>query len=123
MVAGMSRDELVRGLVRIGEMMVTGEDQAEIDAYFAPDFTFHGRDGGESRHEGLEDYFAALRAALPASTSPFKNRRSSLRAIEIAERSFRRMNGDAGLRESMIARTADRTTPGDGSYEVWGGAR
>ena len=46
MVAGMSRDELVSGLVRIGEMMVTGEDQAEIDAYFAPDFTFHGPDGG-----------------------------------------------------------------------------
>ena len=64
MVAGMSRDELVSGLVRIGEMMVTGEDQAEIDAYFAPDFTFHGPDGGESSYEGLQGYFAALRAAF-----------------------------------------------------------
>jgi predicted ester cyclase len=62
MVAGMSRKELVSGLVRIGEMMVTGEDQVEIDAYFAPDFTFH--DGGESSYEGLQGYFAALRAAF-----------------------------------------------------------
>jgi hypothetical protein len=38
----MSRDELVSGLVRIGEMMVAGENQAEIDASFPPDFTFHG---------------------------------------------------------------------------------
>src|SRR2546427_11656017 len=63
-VPGMSRDELVSGLVRIGDMMVTGEDQAEIDAYFAPDFAFHGPDGGESSYEGLQGYFAALRAAF-----------------------------------------------------------
>jgi hypothetical protein len=56
MVAGMSRHELVSRLVRIGEMMVTGEHQAEIDAYFAPDFTFHGPDGGKSSYEGLQDY-------------------------------------------------------------------
>ena len=30
MVPDMSRDELVSGLVRVGEMMVTGADQAEI---------------------------------------------------------------------------------------------
>jgi hypothetical protein len=36
MVAGMSRDELVSALVRIGEKEMTGDGQAEIDAYFAP---------------------------------------------------------------------------------------
>jgi predicted ester cyclase len=64
MVPGVSRDELVRGLVRIGEMELRGEDQAEVDAYFAPDFTFHGPDGREWDHEGLKAYFAALRAAF-----------------------------------------------------------
>lgn len=64
MVAGMSRDELVSGLVRIGEKEMTGEDQAEIDAYFAPDFKFHGPGGGEWDYEGLKGYFAALRAAF-----------------------------------------------------------
>ena len=60
----MDRDELVSGLVRIGELEITGEDQAEVDAYFAPDFKFHGPDGRELDHQGLQAYFAALRAAL-----------------------------------------------------------
>ncbi len=64
MIAAMSRDEIVSGLVRIGEMELTGEDQAEIDAYFAPDFTFHGPDGSEWDYAGLQGYFAALRAAF-----------------------------------------------------------
>lgn len=64
MVAGMSRDELVSGLVRIGELELTGENQEEVDAYFAPGFTFHGPDGRELNHEGLQGYFAALRAAF-----------------------------------------------------------
>ena len=60
----MSRDELVSGLVRIGELEVSGEDQSEIDAYFAPDFRFHGPDGRELDYEGLQAYFASLRAAF-----------------------------------------------------------
>src|SRR4051812_42556138 len=64
MVAGMSRDELVSGLVRIGELEVSGEDQAAVDAYFAPGFRFHGPDGRELDYEGLQAYFAALRAAF-----------------------------------------------------------
>jgi predicted ester cyclase len=64
MVAGMSRDELVRGLIRIGELEVSGEDQAEIDAYFAPGFRFHGPDGRELDYAGLQAYFASLRAAF-----------------------------------------------------------
>src|SRR5947208_8046201 len=60
----MSRDELVSGLVRIGELEVSGENQAEIDAYFAPDFRFHGPDGRELDYDGLQAYFASLRAAF-----------------------------------------------------------
>jgi predicted ester cyclase len=64
MASRMSRDELVSGLVRIGELEVSGEDQSEIDAYFAPDFRFHGPDGRELDYEGLQAYFASLRAAF-----------------------------------------------------------
>ena len=64
MVAGMSRDELVSGLVRIGELEITGEDQAAVDAYFAPDFKFHGPDGRDLDYRGLQAYFGALRAAF-----------------------------------------------------------
>ncbi len=60
----MSRDELVSGLVRIGELEITGEDQAVVDAYFAPDFKFHGPDGRELDYRGLQAYFGALRAAF-----------------------------------------------------------
>ena len=60
----MSRDELVSGLVRIGELEITGEDQAAVDAYFAPDFKFHGPDGRDLDYRGLQAYFGALRAAF-----------------------------------------------------------
>jgi predicted ester cyclase len=59
-----SREELVAGLIRIGEKELTGEDEAEVDAYFSRDFTFHGPDGAESSYEGLKAYFASLRAAF-----------------------------------------------------------
>ncbi len=64
MVAGMTREELVSGLVRIGEQELTGEDEAEVDAYFAPEFRFHGPDGRQWDYQGLKDYVRALRAAL-----------------------------------------------------------
>ena len=38
-----SREELVTSLIRVGEQELTGEDEAEVDAYFAPDFAFRGR--------------------------------------------------------------------------------
>jgi hypothetical protein len=59
-----SREELVARLIRVGEQELTGEDEAEVDAYFAPDFVFHGPDGAESDYEGLKGYFASLRAAF-----------------------------------------------------------
>jgi predicted ester cyclase len=58
------RDDFVAGLVRVGELELTGEDEARVDAYFAPDFAFHGPDGAEMDHEGLKGYFASLRAAF-----------------------------------------------------------
>jgi predicted ester cyclase len=59
-----SRDELVSGLIRIGELELTGEEEAVVDAYFAPDFVFHGADGTETDYAGLKSYFASLRAAF-----------------------------------------------------------
>jgi hypothetical protein len=59
-----SRDERVIRLIRVGELEVRGEDQAEVDAYFAPDFAFHGPDGAEMDYERLKGYFASLREAF-----------------------------------------------------------
>jgi hypothetical protein len=59
-----SREELVAGLISVGEQELTGEDEVEVDAYFAPHFVFHGPDGAESDYEGLKGYFASLRAAF-----------------------------------------------------------
>lgn len=59
-----SRDELVGQLVRIGEKLMTGEDEAAVDAYFAPEFRFHGPDGTEQDYTGLKAYFTALRDAF-----------------------------------------------------------
>jgi predicted ester cyclase len=59
-----SREERVKGLIRVGEQELTGEDEAEVDAYFAPDFRFHGPDGAELDYAGLRGYFTALRAAF-----------------------------------------------------------
>jgi predicted ester cyclase len=60
----VSREELVAGLIRAGEREVTGEDEAELDAYFTSDYAFHGPDGAELDYEGLKGYFASLRAAF-----------------------------------------------------------
>jgi predicted ester cyclase len=64
MIRGVTRDERVRVLVRIGEKLVTGDDPVEVDAYFAPDYRFHGPAGGEFDYDGLRAYFAALRSAF-----------------------------------------------------------
>ena len=59
-----SQQERINSLVRIGELELTGENDAEVDAYFAADFTFHGPDGAQTNYQGLKDYFASLRAAF-----------------------------------------------------------
>ena len=58
------REERVQGLIRAGELEVSGENQAEVDVYFAPDFAFHGPDGAELDYDGLQGYFASMRAAF-----------------------------------------------------------
>jgi predicted ester cyclase len=58
------RDERVRRLIRAGELELTGEDEAEADAYFAPGFRFHGPDGAELDYDGLKGFFASMRAAF-----------------------------------------------------------
>src|SRR5918996_6447540 len=59
-----NREERVKALIRTGELEVSGEHQAEVEAYFAPDFAFHGPDGAELDYDGLQDYFASLRYAF-----------------------------------------------------------
>ena len=64
MVGHPSREQRVLDLIRVGEQELPGEDEAEVDAYFAPNFAFHGPDGAELDYEGLKRYFASLRAAF-----------------------------------------------------------
>jgi len=61
MVASQAREERVAGLIRAGEKEMSGED---VDAYFAPDFAFHGPDGFDADYEGLRAYFASVRGAF-----------------------------------------------------------
>jgi len=68
MVAALDREELVSGLVRIGELQITGDDQAVVEDYFAPGFAFHRSDGRELDYDGLQAYFASLRAAFDDRT-------------------------------------------------------
>jgi hypothetical protein len=57
----MTRDELVRRLVRAGELEVSGDDRAEADSYFdTAQFRFHAPDGFETDYAGLSDYFKAI---------------------------------------------------------------
>ncbi len=75
---GTTRDELVARLVRAGELEVSGENQAEVDTYFATEeFRFHGPDGFESDYAGLTDYFGSIRSAF--------DNRSIRRGIVVAE--------------------------------------
>jgi predicted ester cyclase len=64
MTATQIREERVKGLIRAGELEVSGESPEEVDAYFARDFAFHGPDGAELDYQGLQDYFASMRAAF-----------------------------------------------------------
>ena len=49
MPVDITRDALVARLVRAGELLVSGDDQAETDYYFdAAHSRFHGPDGFES---------------------------------------------------------------------------
>ena len=74
----MTREQLVSRLVKAGELMVSGENQAEVDSCFdTARFRFHGPEGGEADYPGLMGYFAAIRAAF--------DDRSIRRGIIVAE--------------------------------------
>lgn len=61
----LTRDDLVARLVRAGELLVSGEDQANADTYFDTDnFAFHGPDGFDADYDGLSAWFGSLRAAF-----------------------------------------------------------
>ena len=77
----MTREDLVARLVRAGELLVSGENQAEADSYFdTVQFRFHTPDGSETDYAGLAGYFAAIRAAFED--------RSIRRGIVVAEGSY-----------------------------------
>jgi predicted ester cyclase len=62
---GLHRDDLVKRLIRAGELEVSGDNQAEADTYFdTANFRFHGPDGFESDYAGLTAYFQSVRAAF-----------------------------------------------------------
>jgi predicted ester cyclase len=64
-----TRDELVKRLVRAGELEISGEDQDEADAYFdTENLAFHGPGGFDADYAGLTDYFRSLRAAFDDRT-------------------------------------------------------
>jgi predicted ester cyclase len=64
-----TRDELVKRLVRAGELEISGEDQDEADLYFdTENLAFHGPGGFDADYAGLTDYFRSLRAAFDDRT-------------------------------------------------------
>jgi hypothetical protein len=59
-----SLDQRSRELIRIGEIGIAREDQPAVEAFFAPNFRFHGPDGATIGREELWAYFAACRRAF-----------------------------------------------------------
>lgn len=60
----ISLDARARALIRIGETGIARENQAAMEAFFAPDFRFRGPDGEPIGREELWAYFAACRRAF-----------------------------------------------------------
>lgn len=63
MIPELSANPHAAGLVRIGRQAIARQDDAALDAYFAPGFVFHGP-AGDLSYEQLKAYFASLRAAF-----------------------------------------------------------
>ncbi len=59
----MNRNDLVQGLIRIGEQGIVREDDAAINAYFADGFVFHGPEG-DVDVAALKGLWAAMRHAF-----------------------------------------------------------
>ena len=74
----LQRDELVKRLVRAGELETSGENQVELDTYFdTTNYRFHGPVGFEAEYAGLTNYFKSIRDAF--------DDRSIKRGIIVAE--------------------------------------
>ncbi len=58
----MDRNDIVQGLIRIGEQAIVREDDAALDAYFAEDFVFHGPER-DLDLPALKRFWAAQRGA------------------------------------------------------------
>lgn len=62
---GIPLDTLEKRLVRAGELLVSGENTAELQSYFdTTKFKFHGPEGSESNYAQLTSYFKSYRAAF-----------------------------------------------------------
>ncbi len=59
----ISDSPLARDLIRIGDDAIVRENEAQLRAYYAEDYIFHGP-GGDLGFEELRTYFASLRAAF-----------------------------------------------------------
>jgi hypothetical protein len=99
-----NREERVKALIRVGEQELTGEDGAEVDAYFAPDFAFHGPDGAELDYEGLKADLASLRAAFDDLTGIMSSRVTTSRQTTITGTFVREFTRS---RSGTFPRTAD----------------
>lgn len=53
-----------RALIRIGENGIAKENPQALDAFFHPDFRFHGPDGGTINRQQLWEAFAGYRLAF-----------------------------------------------------------
>lgn len=61
----LSREELVARLIKAGEVEVLGAPPEEIASYFdTAKFRFHGPGGFDTDYDGLQTYFASVRAAF-----------------------------------------------------------
>jgi hypothetical protein len=69
MTTKISRDELVKRMVKAGEAEVAGAPPEEIASYFdTENFRFHGPAGFETDYAGLTAYFASIRDAFADRT-------------------------------------------------------
>lgn len=74
----MTREQLVSREIRARELMISGENQTEVDSYFdTTQFVFHGPGGIDVNYADLMGYFAAVRAGF--------DNRSIRRGIIVAE--------------------------------------
>lgn len=64
-MTNFTKEDLIERLVTAGELEIAGAPDAEIAQYFdVARFRFHGPDGFDTDYDGLNAYFASIRAAF-----------------------------------------------------------